>query len=143
MKLKLKKNVKNILQVFLISILIVLCLVFLKSRVTYTSYESLLDGNISSPIANWIIKIDGKTITEAEEVAGIKIDDIRWKSRSTRDGKVAPGSFGVMNISIDPSGSDVAIYYELEVIDKSIDDTKFLRITNIYFDNAIIKNQHK
>ena len=136
MKLKLKKNIKNILQVFLISILIVLCLIFLKSKVTYTSYESLLDGNISSPIANWIIKIDGKTITQTEEVAGIKIDDIIWKSHGTRDGKVAPGSFGVMNISIDPSGSDVAIYYELEVIDKSIDDTKFLRITNIYFDNS-------
>lgn len=135
MKRKLKKSVKNMLQVFLIAILIVLCLFFLKSRVTYTSYETDVEGKVASPIANWIISIDGKTITEEEEVAGIKIDDIYWYSDYARGNKVAPGSTGEMTISIDPSGTDVAIYYELEVIDKSVDDTKFLTVKNIYFDN--------
>lgn len=135
MKRKLKKSVKNMLQVFLIAILIVLCLFFLKSRVTYTSYESEVEGKVASPIANWIISIDGKTITEEEEVAGIKIDDISWYNDYARGNKVAPGSTGEMTISIDPSGTDVAIYYELEVIDKTVDDTKFLKVTNIYFDN--------
>lgn len=135
MKRKLKKSVKNMLQVFLIAILIVLCLFFLKSRVTYTSYETEVEGKVASPIANWIISIDGKTITEEEEVAGIKIDDISWYSDYARGNKVAPGSTGEMTISIDPSGTDVAIYYELEVIDKSVDDTKFLTVKNIYFDN--------
>lgn len=135
MKRKLKKSVKNMLQVFLIAILIVLCLFFLKSRVTYTSYETDVEGKVASPIANWIISIDGKTITEEEEVAGIKIDDISWYNDYARGNKVAPGSTGEMTISIDPSGTDVAIYYELEVIDKSVDDTKFLTVKNIYFDN--------
>lgn len=135
MKRKLKKSVKNMLQVFLIAILIVLCLFFLKSRVTYTSYETEVEGKVASPIANWIISIDGKTITEEEEVAGIKIDDISWYNDYVRGNKVAPGSTGEMTISIDPSGTDVAIYYELEVIDKSVDDTKFLTVKNIYFDN--------
>lgn len=135
MKRKLKKSVKNMLQVFLIAILIVLCLFFLKSRVTYTSYETEVEGKVASPIANWIISIDGKTITEEEEVAGIKIDDISWYNDYARGNKVAPGSTGEMTISIDPSGTDVAIYYELEVIDKSVDDTKFLTVKNIYFDN--------
>ena len=63
MKRKLKKSVKNMLQVFLIAILIVLCLFFLKSRVTYTSYETEVEGKVASPIANWIISIDGYTIS--------------------------------------------------------------------------------
>ena len=134
--MRLKKNVKNLFQVFLVSILIVLCLFFLKSRVTYTAYETTVSGNVSSPIANWLIKIDGKTITQTEEVTGIKIDDIYWDNVTVRDGKVAPGSKGEMTVSIDPTGTDVAVYYEIEVIDKSIDDTKFLKITNIYFDDS-------
>lgn len=139
MKRKMKPSVKNMLNVLLIVVLILLCLVFLKSRVTYTSYESNVEGNIVSPIASWQIKIDGKDITTDEASTGIQIDNITWDTQNAREGKVAPGSSGSMTINIDPSGTGVAIYYELEAIDKDVDPEKFLKITSISFNNAELR----
>lgn len=139
MKYRMKQNFKTILQVLLIVLLILLCLLFLKSRVTYTSYESNVDGKIVSPIASWKIKIDGKDITTEEATTGIKIDNIKWNTKNAREGKVAPGSDGSMTIKIDSSGTDVAIYYEFEYIDKDIDETKHLKITDMKFNNVILR----
>lgn len=135
MKLKLKKNVKKVLQVFIIAILILLCIAFLKSRVTYTSYETSINGNISSPIASWRINIDGKDISTLS-TDGLTINSINWITNNVREGKVAPGSVGDMKIVVDPTGTDVAIYFELEIIDKSVDESKFLKVTNISVANT-------
>lgn len=139
MKIRMKQNVKKVLQVFLVVILILLCLLFLKSRVTYTSYESNVEGKVASSVARWNIKIDGKDITTDEVSTGIKIDNIKWNSKNVREGKVAPGSEGTMFINIDPSETDVAIYYELEAIDKTIDESKHLKITSISFNNVELR----
>lgn len=136
MKLRMKKSVKKNIQVLLVVTLILLCLLFLKSRVTYTSYESNVEGKVASPIASWEISIDGKDITSTEATTGIKIDNITWNTSNVRDGKVAPGSDGSMIIKIDPTGTDVAIYYELEVIDKTVDEKKFLKVTSILSNNV-------
>lgn len=136
MKLRMKKSVKKNIQVLLVVTLILLCLLFLKSRVTYTSYESNVEGKAASPIASWEISIDGKDITSTEATTGIKIDNITWNTSNVRDGKVAPGSDGSMIIKIDPTGTDVAIYYELEVIDKTVDEKKFLKVTSILSNNV-------
>lgn len=123
----------------LISILILLCLLFLKSRITYTSYESNVDGKVATSIASWKIKIDGKDIIKDEAVTEIQIDNITWNTENAREGKVAPGCSGNMVINIDPSETGVAIYYELEAIDKNVDPEKFLEITSIKFNNAEIR----
>lgn len=138
MKLKLKKNVKKVLQVFIIAILILLCIAFLKSRVTYTSYETSINGNISSPIASWRINIDGKDISTLS-TEGLTINSINWITNNVREGKVAPGSVGDMKIVVDPTGTDVAIYFELEIIDKSVDESKFLKVTNISVANTDVE----
>lgn len=139
MKRRMKTNVKKSIHVFLIVILIVLCLLFLKSRVTYTSYESNVDGKIATPLASWKIKIDGKDITTNSSTTGIRIDNITWDTNDVRQGKVAPGCRGDMIINIDPSETGVAIYYELEAIDKDVDPEKFLKITSIQFNNAELR----
>ena len=51
-----KKNIKLII----IVVTIVICVVYLKNKVTYTSYESNVDATTSSTIANWNIKINNK-----------------------------------------------------------------------------------
>ncbi len=139
MKLRLKKSVKSILQVLLIVVLILLCILFLKSRVTYTSYESKLNSDIAAPIATWKILIDGKNITTDRENDVVKIDNIVWDQTNVREGKVAPGSEGKMTINIDPSGTRVAVYYEMEFIDKSVDETKLLKISNMSVDSSLRK----
>lgn len=122
---------KKMIKFICLSLIFLLCLLYLLSKVTYTSYESEVDGNINAAIASWNINIDSKNITKVDSTMSLKIDDIKWNTSNVREGKVAPGSVGDMVINIDPTGTDVAIYYELEVIDKSVNPDKLLLVTSI------------
>ena len=124
-----KKNIKLII----IVVTIVICVVYLKNKVTYTSYESNVDATTSSTIANWNIKINNKTLTKTD-TNPIASDDITWTNTHANNSKVAPNSSGIYNIEIDPTTTNVAIKYELEVIDKSVDATKILTLTSINSD---------
>lgn len=128
-----EKGIKRKVHCFFVFFLVVVCLLYLTSKTTYTSYESSLDGTIDSPIAGWNILIDGKNISNVVSTDSLKIEAITWDTSNVREGKVAPGSVGDMIITIDPTGTDVAIYYELEVIDKSVDPDKLLLVTSIVF----------
>lgn len=136
-----EKIIKGKVHNFFIFFLVVVCILYLSSKTTYTSYESELDANIDSPIAGWNILIDNKSVTAVESTDSLKIESISWDTSNVREGKVAPGSKGDMIITIDPSGTDVAIYFELEVIDKSVDSNKLLLVTNITFgrDTELVK----
>ncbi len=111
-------------------VIVVLCLWYLHSKGTYTSYSSEVNGEADSKIAGWHIKIDKEEVTTVEE-KNIQIKDISWEGTRVEDGKVAPGSVGKMNIEIDPTGTEVAIKYDLEVVDKKVDAKTILTVKNI------------
>ena len=136
MKLRLKDNVKKVIHVLIIVILILLCFWFLSSRATYTAYESEVNADIQSPVAGWKISIDGQDISTTNSSTGITIKDVTWSSSGTAENKLAPGSTGTMNLVIDPSGTDVAIYYEVEIIDRNVDESKFLKVNNVTISNT-------
>lgn len=130
------KNKRNCIQCVIVVFCIILCFLYLKSKVTYSSYESVVDGNIDSSIASWNIKIDNESITTLDMNKSVGINDIKWDTTNVREGKVAPGSSGVMNINIDASETDVAVKYEMEIIDKTVDNTKFFTVTDIFSTNT-------
>lgn len=136
MKRKLKPNIKNLIQVIALFVLIFCCFFYLKTKVTYTSYESEIEGNINPNIAKWSIKINDESVSDLKDDLEVAIDDIVWNCGTVRDGKVAPGCSGVMNLTIDANNTDVAVLYELEVIDKNVDEDKILKVTNIALDNS-------
>lgn len=114
--------------------LLIGCLIYLKSKVTYTSYESKVEATVDSKIANWNILVNDTLIT-SDTPKDIVIDKIDWFTNHTREGKVAPGSTGVVTLIIDPKTTDVAIEYELKIIDKKIDPTKILTVTYVSTNN--------
>lgn len=130
------KNKRNFIQCVIVVFCIILCFLYLKSKATYSSYESVVDGNIDSSIASWNIKIDNESITTLDMNKSVGINDIKWDTTNVREGKVAPGSSGVMNINIDASETDVAVKYEMEIIDKVVDNTKFFTVTDIFSTNT-------
>lgn len=136
MKRKLKPNIKNLIQVIALFVLIFCCFLYLKTKVTYTSYESEVEGSINPNIAKWSIKINDESVSDLKDDLEVAIDDIVWNCGTVRDGKVAPGCSGVMNLTIDANNTDVAVLYELEVIDKNVDEDKILKVTNISLDNS-------
>lgn len=126
----MKNRKKSIVQIVVVMVLIFGSLYYLYSKGTYTAYETLTNGKITPNIAKWNISVDGFKITTGE-VQTVGLSNIVWNSSNAVNGKALPGSTGTAKAIIDPMDTDVAIKYTFEIIDKSVDDTKFLKVTNI------------
>lgn len=126
----MKNRKKSIIQIVVVMVLVFGSLYYLYSKGTYTAYETLTNGKITPNMAKWNISVDGFKVTSSD-VQTIGLSNITWNSSNAVNGKALPGSTGTVKITIDPMDTDVAIKYTFEIIDKSVDDTKFLKVTNI------------
>lgn len=125
----MKKNKKTI-QIIVVCLVVLGSLFYLYSKGTYTSYETLTNGKITPKIAKWNIKVDGIEVTTSDVVT-IGLSNINWVSNNAVVAKAVPGSHGIATVKIDPMDTDVSIKYTLEIIDKNVDNNKFLEISNI------------
>ncbi|MDY5992551.1 MAG: hypothetical protein SPJ06_00990 [Bacilli bacterium] len=125
----MKKNKKTI-QIIVVCLVVLWSLFYLYSKGTYTSYETLTNGKITPKIAKWNIKVDGIEVTTSDVVT-IGLSNINWVSNNAVAAKAVPGSHGFATVKIDPMDTDVSIKYTLEIIDKNVDNNKFLEISNI------------
>ena len=125
----MKKNKKTI-QIIVVCLVVLGSLFYLYSKGTYTSYETLTNGKITPKIAKWNIKVDGIEVTTSDVVT-IGLSNITWVSNNAVAAKAVPGSHGIATVKIDPMDTDVSIKYTLEIIDKNVDNNKFLEISNI------------
>ena len=125
----MKKNKKTI-QIIVVCLVVLGSLFYLYSKGTYTSYETLTNGKITPKIAKWNIKVDGIEVTTSDVVT-IGLSNINWVSNNAVAAKAVPGSHGFATVKIDPMNTDVSIKYTLEVVDKNVDNNKFLEISNI------------
>lgn len=126
----MKNRKKSIVQIVVVTVLVLGSLFYLYSKGTYTAYETLTNGKITPNIAKWNISVDGFKITTGE-VQTVGLSNIVWNSSNAVNGKALPGSTGTAKVTIDPMDTDVSIKYTFEIVDKSVDDTKFLKVTNI------------
>ena len=126
----MKDKKKKIVQIIVVTILLFGSLYYLYSKGTYTAYETLTNGKITPNMAKWNISVDGFKVTSSD-VQTIGLSNITWNSSNAVNGKALPGSTGTVKITIDPLDTDVAIKYTFEIVDKNVDDTKFLKVTNI------------
>lgn len=135
----MKNRKKSIVQIVVVTVLVLGSLFYLYSKGTYTAYETLTNGKITPNIAKWNISVDGFKITTGE-VQTVGLSNIVWNSSNAVNGKALPGSTGTAKVTIDPMDTDVSIKYTFEIVDKSVDDTKFLKVTNINDnDNNLIR----
>ena len=126
----MKNRKKSIIQIVVVMVLVFGSLYYLYSKGTYTAYETLTNGKITPNMAKWNISVDGFKVTSSD-VQTIGLFNITWNSSNAVNGKALPGSTGTVKITIDPLDTDVAIKYTFEIVDKNVDDTKFLKVTNI------------
>lgn len=126
----MKNRKKSIIQIVVVMVLVFGSLYYLYSKGTYTAYETLTNGKITPNMAKWNISVDGFKVTSSD-VQTIGLSNITWNSSNAVNGKALPGSTGTVKITIDPLDTDVAIKYTFEIVDKNVDDTKFLKVTNI------------
>ena len=126
----MKNRKKSIIQIVVVMVLVLGSLYYLYSKGTYTACETLTNGKITPNMAKWNISVDGFKVTSSD-VQTIGLSNITWNSSNAVNGKALPGSTGTAKAIIDPMDTDVAIKYTFEIVDKNVDDTKFLKVTNI------------
>lgn len=120
--------------------LALLVFLYVGARGTYTAYESSVNGNVSNRISQIHLFVNGSELVSNQELDNrIILDNITWTSTHTRLGKMSPGSTGNFQFELAPTGSEVAVLYEMELIDKNVDDSKLLTFTSITSDQNLVR----
>lgn len=79
---------------------------------SYGIFESNTSTDISSNLAKWQILINGNDITDSMNT--FNVGTVNWETNSgVSQGKAAPGLSAYFEILINPSGTEVAIEYEI------------------------------
>lgn len=112
------KNKKRIKQfIFLYSILVIFFVIYS----TFAKYENRSEGYTKIAVANWNISLNGKLLTNnnATLVDSIKlipttgIDNIGTNSDGNNSIKIKPGQAGYFDIEIDPTDTEVSLWYRI------------------------------
>lgn len=120
---KERKSSKEYRGIF-ISLCITLIMLLLSGAggYTYARYMSQEKGTGGADIANWSFKIAKNA---GEEAKNITLRNTANKSTLV-NGKIAPGTSGEFSITLDATGSDVAIDYTVEFVNEVNKPTNIL-----------------
>ena len=122
--------------------LIMLIITMLKIGDTYAKYYSEAIAELEQSVGQWVIKINdmdiysetGQTVEFDMDIQNLVADE------NTMPGKISPGSTWAADIKLDPSGTDVAVRYDIEVSPAQIEtvDAEY-HITAIDGETQVIK----
>jgi len=91
--------------------------------ITYSIYRTSLTGNGTLSTAAWSVQVDKGSTTNVQNL-NFGYSDITWTGgTNTITGKndtIAPGSKGTITYTINATGSEVDVYYEVEVDDTNL-----------------------
>lgn len=119
---------KNILRIGAFLFLLILVYTIVDS---YGIFKSNIGSDVQANLAKWQILVNGSDVSG--ETTEFNLNDVNWTSNTgVVPGKAAPGLSAYFEILIDPTGSEVAIEYEIEL------DFLALNNENIYLTS--IKN---
>ena len=103
---------KVIKKKYLLIALVVLLLVG-TTFVTYSIYRNNYSGSGTVGAATWAVKVK-KGSTEVQNL-NFGLEDITWTKHNGKNGTIAPGDKGYIEYTIDASGSEVNVDYDVTV----------------------------
>lgn len=105
-------------KVFKILTLIMLIFTILKIGDTYAKYYAIAHTvNLSQEIGKWVIKVNEMDIySETGESVEFQVNNLNnFSNPNAASDKISPSSTGYVDIIIDPTGTDVAVRYDIEL----------------------------
>ena len=97
----------------IVAILLVILVSFFCGR-AFAKYKAEVKGSGTAEIANWVFKVNGKE----DQIQ--KIDLLSTYDNETLiDNKIAPGTSGKFDITLDATGSDVGVNYQVRFLNES------------------------
>ena len=98
--------------------LVMLIFTIIKIGDTYAKYyASANTENLYQDIGKWVIHINEMDIySESGETITFNVNNFsNFTNTNTEEGKISPASTGYSEIVIDPTGTDVAVRYDIEI----------------------------
>ena len=114
----------------LIIIILILCFSYLVVRSAQSSYESTISTTANSPLAGWNIKVNNVLATGGTSTP-IDLTYTTNSNPNARPGKISPGSILNYPITLDTTGTGVAVKFSLDIVDKTINTDKLFTLTSI------------
>lgn len=105
-------------KVFKILTLIMLIFTILKIGDAYAKYYAQAHTeNLSQEVGKWVIKVNEMDIySESGESVQFQVNNLNnFSNPNAAIDKISPSSTGYVDISIDPTGTDVAVRYDIEL----------------------------
>lgn len=126
---------KNLLRV-LVCIMLIITLFQIANM--YALYKEQLQGDYTSLLGIWAIKVNGTDISSGEENLTFNMteDNLTYvDSEHVKSQKLAPGSQAYFEIIIDAENTDVAVLYTLHIQLEEVTEAK-LKLVNVenYFE---------
>ena len=101
----------------------VLLLLIAVSYGTYAIYKSQASAEGSVDTAHWIVKVNNTDIVASNSFT---LGNIQWASPEYgKNGTIAPGDHGTVDITIDADGSEVNVGYEMIIDTASVENNQF------------------
>lgn len=120
-------------------VVVVLLLVLIAGGVvtfTRSRYQSSATGSDTAKVAPWVVKVNDTDIVANNTFTA---DSITWaENENVSDGYIAPGRVGTFEIVIDPSGSKVAMEYEVAIDDSALDSYSQISITSVKVGETVL-----
>src|SRR5574344_464187 len=92
-----------------------LCLIILVMTKTYALFENNGEAKITESIGKWQIKLNGTDISQSITSDFVIDNFIYTDNTNVANGVIAPGRNGYFDIIVDPSGTDVAVRYDITI----------------------------
>lgn len=103
----------------LIILILIFSVLYLTIKSAYSRYTSKAYAIVSKGLAQWVIRINNTDITENyTEPTSFVIDSFVWdwdEGSHVAENKVAPGMTGTFEVDIDPTDTQVAYQYFMEI----------------------------
>ena len=123
---------------YLIGLIMLLVTIFEMTN-SYAKYVTVAQGTDDETAGAWVIKVNDSDISSGSSVNSFTINNLTYESNAyIASGKLAPSGRGYFDITFDPSGSSVAVRFDL-----SIDSSQMVINNSIVLDSAykVVNNQ--
>lgn len=100
---------------------------------SYAKYTAEADATVDKQAGAWVIKINDDDISNSNAQTTFDIDELIFpENEFVVDGKLAPASSGYFDVVIDPTGSSVAVRFDVTLDVSELNDYDAINFTAAY-----------
>ena len=127
LKAKIRKKMKanNKIKVLLMRLtLIMLVITIYVISTTYALFQSQIKGSVVKNVGKWSIKINGADVLKGTSEEFNMQQFVVDENENTKPGKMAPGTTGLFELSIDPTDTQISVRYDISIVLDEITNDK-------------------